>query len=260
MTEEARPQPVDGGTAMPAGDGREPTRHLPGQPPREAPTAPVGPDGAPTAPVGPADEAKPTQPAPVSYTAPRPAVAPYPVSGASSAEPPASYGRPAAGPSGYGQPVAVGPSAYGRPAASPVAPPPREAWGRPKRVEPVPGTGFGVVHLEVRPMTSGLAVGALVAGIGSILVSLLVLCFGLVGAGDGWGGWVAGAFALLATLTGLAGAGLGLAGMRQIRRSGRPPAIRFTGRGLAVAGLSCGAAGLGITVLSLALTLVVQLG
>ena len=44
-------------------------------------------------------------------------------------------------------------------------------------------------------MTSGLAVGSLIAGIGSVLVSVLVLCFGVAGSSDSWGGWVAGAFA-----------------------------------------------------------------
>lgn len=151
-------------------------------------------------------------------------------------------------------PVAPGTGAW--PA---VAPPPREAAWRPERIEAVPGTPFGVAHLALQPVASGLAIGAMLAGIASILVSLLVLCFGLSGAQDGWGGWVAGAFAVLAGLAGLAGVGLGLAGTRQIRRSNRPPTIRFTGRGLAIAGISCGGVGLGITLLSLALVLTVQL-
>ena len=46
---------------------------------------------------------------------------------------------------------------------------------------PVPGTEFGLVQLRVVPITSGLAIGSLIAGIASILVSFLVLCFGLAG-------------------------------------------------------------------------------
>ncbi|RLP86355.1 hypothetical protein EAD89_21315, partial [Micromonospora sp. BL4] len=63
-------------------------------------------------------------------------------------------------------------------------------------MESVSGTPFGVVYLDVPPVTSGLAVGALVAGIASILVSLLVICFGALGANAG-GVWASGAFAVL---------------------------------------------------------------
>jgi hypothetical protein len=132
-----------------------------------------------------------------------------------------------------------------------------ESW-RPERVEPVPGTEFGLVQLKVAPITSGLAVGSLIAGIASILVATLVLCFGLVGSAEGWGGVVAGAFALLAVLAGAGSAGVGLVARRQIRRSGQEGRIRFTGGGVAVAGICCGAAGLGIAVLTLLLVLVLQ--
>ncbi len=139
-----------------------------------------------------------------------------------------------------------------------VAPTPTEGRWRPGHVEAVPGTGFGVVHLQVAPLTSGLAVGALMAGIAAVLVSLLVICFGVAGAEDGWGPWVAGAFTLLGGLAGGAGIGAGMAAMRQIRRSGRPGLIRFTGRGVAIGGVVCGAAGLAICLLALGLSLVVQ--
>jgi hypothetical protein len=139
-----------------------------------------------------------------------------------------------------------------------VPPPPREAWVKPRRVEAVPGTSFALVHLDVPPVTSGLAVGALVAGIVSVLVSFVVGCFGLAGAQDGWGAWVAGAFALVACVTGAAGVVLGWLGMRQVRQAAAPPAIRFTGRGIAISGIACGATGLGLTVLGLAVALLVQ--
>ena len=79
----------------------------------------------------------------------------------------------------------------------------------------MPGTPFGVVHLDVAPVTSGLAIGALVAGIASVLVSLLVICFGVVFKNDG-GAWASGAFAVL-----------GRAGRRWRRSS---PACSVSGR------------------------------
>jgi hypothetical protein len=123
----------------------------------------------------------------------------------------------------------------------------------------VDGTSFAVAYLDLPPLTSGLAIGSLVAGVASLLVSLLVGCFGLIGAGAGWGGWVAGAFAVLAGLLGLAGIGLGVVGRSQIRRAGAR-SVRMTGGGLGVAGISCGGAGLGLTVLLMVITLAIQLG
>ncbi|WP_231929824.1 hypothetical protein [Micromonospora inositola] len=148
-------------------------------------------------------------------------------------------------------PPAVGP----RP--GPVPPPPREPARPPKRVDPLPGTPFGVVHLDVPPVTSGLAVGSLVTGIAAILVSLLVLCFGIAGPDYG-GAWAAGAFTVLGALAGTAAIVAGLLARRQIRRAAPPPAVRFTGNGLAVAGLSCGGVGLLLSLLGLGLALVVQ--
>jgi len=83
-----------------------------------------------------------------------------------------------------------------------VPPPPPDGRWRPERVDPVAGTEFGLVRLRVAPVASGVATGSLMAGIASILVSFLVLCFGLAGSSDNWGGWVAGAFALLGVLFG----------------------------------------------------------
>jgi hypothetical protein len=105
---------------------------------------------------------------------------------------------------------------------------------------------------------SGLAVGALLAGIVSLLISFIVGCAGLGGAQEGWGVWVGGAFALVAGVTGGAGVVLGWLGMRQIRHAAPPPAIRFTGRGIAISGIACGATGLGLTVLGLALASLIQ--
>ena len=143
------------------------------------------------------------------------------------------------------------------------APPPRDSWRGPTRVEPLPGTTFALGYLSVPPAVSGMAVGSLVVGIASLLVTTLVACFGFSGARAGWGGWVAGAFAVLAGLLGLAGVALGAASLRQIRRGAAPGAAeadRRTGRGLAVSGLSCGATGAGLTVLVLGSVLAVQFG
>ncbi|PWR10056.1 hypothetical protein DKT68_10330 [Micromonospora acroterricola] len=125
-------------------------------------------------------------------------------------------------------------------------------------MEPVAGTPFAVVHLDVPPVTSGLAVGALVAGIASILVSLLVICFGVAGANYD-GVWASGAFTVLGVLAGVAAVVAGLLGHRQIRRPAQPPGVRFTGRGLAVAGVSCGATGALLSLLGLALALAIAL-
>ncbi|MGW4498473.1 hypothetical protein ACWENR_07620 [Micromonospora sp. NPDC004336] len=114
-----------------------------------------------------------------------------------------------------------------------------------------------MVHLDVPPVTSGLAVGSLVAGIVSILVALLVICFGAVAAMGG--AWAAGAFTVLGVLAGAGAVAAGLLGLRQIRRGAPPPAVRFTGRGLAVAGVSCGGAGLLLSLLGLGLALLVAL-
>jgi hypothetical protein len=161
-----------------------------------------------------------------------------------------------------GQPAYPGPvGPASGPAPGPMVPgPPRETLRAPRRVEAVPGTPFGLVHLDVPPVTSGPAVAALVTGIASTAVSLLVVCFGVLGARAGWGGWVAGAFAVLGGLLGGAAVLLGLFARRQIRCPAPPPAIRFTGGKLATAGLICGAVGLGVTVLALGLALLLQIG
>ncbi|GAA2620254.1 hypothetical protein [Paractinoplanes durhamensis] len=145
------------------------------------------------------------------------------------------------------------------PYAPPVPPPPPSGRWQPDRVDQVPGTEFGLVQLKVVPITSGLAIGSLIAGIGAILVSGLVLCFGLTGSGPGWGALVAGAFTLPAVLGGGGAITVGLVARRQIRRSGRTGQVRFTGGGVAVAGISCGAVGAGIALVSLALAVVLQL-
>lgn len=136
----------------------------------------------------------------------------------------------------------------------PVAPP-RDAARRPTRVEPVPGTGYSLVIFGPPPATSGPAVGALVAGVASILVSLVVACFGLVDATGsterGLGALIGGAFAVLTGFLGAAGIGLGLASLRQSRPYRQPAGGGVRGRGMAIAGIACG--GVGITIAACAL-------
>jgi hypothetical protein len=116
-------------------------------------------------------------------------------------------------------------------------------------VDHVPGTDFGVAYLTVSPTVSGLAAGSMVAGIGSALVSLVVICFGVTGASGGWGPLVSGAFAVLAGLVGGGALAAGLVARRQIRGSGG----RLSGGGLAVTGIACGASGLGVALLGVLL-------
>jgi len=104
------------------------------------------------------------------------------------------------------------------------------------RVQPVSGTPFGIGYVKVPAVTSGLATGALIAGIASILVALGMVCLGLAGASAGWGALVAGAFAILSLLLGIAGAAFGRSAMRMIRRS----AGTVDGSGMATAGMVCG--------------------
>ena len=110
----------------------------------------------------------------------------------------------------------------------------------------MPGSAYGVAIVGVAPTTSGPAVAGLVTGVGSILISLVVVCFGALGADGGWGPVVAGAFAVLAGLVGIASLVLGQLGYRQVRRSVDWGASK--GRGLAVAGMVCAGVGLAVTV------------
>lgn len=106
------------------------------------------------------------------------------------------------------------------------------------------GTPFAYAYVKVPPVTSGLAIGALIAGIASIVVALGMVCLGLSGAPDGWGALVAGAFAILSVLLGLAGLAFGRSAGRMIKRS----AGTVSGAGMANAGMICGWVGVVISV------------
>jgi hypothetical protein len=122
-------------------------------------------------------------------------------------------------------------------------------------VEAVPGTPFAVATVAVAPTTSGPAIASLVCGAGSILVSLVVACFAAVGAQPGWGAVVAGAFAVLAVLAGVAAIVLGQLGRRQIRRAVAGP---VSGKGSAVAGITCGVAGVALTGIGMVAAVLLQ--
>ena len=128
----------------------------------------------------------------------------------------------------------------------------------PVAVEPIAGTAFAVAIVPVAPPTSGPAIASLVCGVGSILVSLVVGCFGAIGAQDGWGPMVAGAFAVLAVLAGVAALVLGQVGLNRLRRvTGWE---RPRGRGLAIGGMICGGSGLALVVLGFLGALLLTVG
>jgi hypothetical protein len=109
----------------------------------------------------------------------------------------------------------------------------------------VGGTPYAFGYVKVPPVTAGLAIGALIAGIASILVGLGMVCLGLSGASDGWGALVAGAFAILSLLLGVAAVLFGRSASRMIRRG----AGTIKGSGMATAGMVCGWVGVGLSVL-----------
>src|SRR6266487_3284856 len=125
------------------------------------------------------------------------------------AQPP-PYAPSPAGPVGYPPPGyrAAPPTpypAYGPAPGYPAAPVPAKPGAGAVVIEPAPGGDFGMALLPVPPTTSGLAIGSLVAGIASILVSVAVFCFGISAKP-----LVALAFGLLAGFIGAAGLVLGL--------------------------------------------------
>lgn len=145
--------------------------------------------------------------------------------------------------------------------------PPQGPGRVPSRIEPVPGTPFGLAIFAAPPATSGPSIGALVAGIAAVLVSFLVVCVGLAadaatatgGQAGGWGALVGGAFAVLAGFLGFAGVGLGVVGVRQTRQVAQVPGEPVRGRGMAITGIVCGAVGVTIAGCALGVALLVTL-
>ncbi|WP_234359018.1 hypothetical protein [Plantactinospora sp. BC1] len=291
MTEEAQPPRVeraaDETPGQPAADQpryHEPSYALPTDAPLPASTPLPGAPGQP-APAG-HEWARPASgpPAPANpgaaWSGTPSGPAPVGVRGAAYPMPEAFRTDPQAAPAGYpgtGGP-AGGAGLAGGARFGAVPAPPRESMRAPSRVDAVPGTPFGLVHLEVAPVTSGPAVASLVTGGGSVLVAFAGGCLGLAGSSPAdWGGWVAGAFAVLAGLLGVTGLLLGELGRRQTSPGARPlwpgrrgpapgtapgataPPVRFTGRGLAIAGISCAGVGLALTVIALAVAVLLQL-
>ncbi|WP_144121749.1 DUF4190 domain-containing protein [Catellatospora sichuanensis] len=183
----------------------------------------------------------------------QPPVPQWPSSGQ---QPPAPQ-WPAVPPANQQPPTPQWPSGRQPPAApQPVAGPRPVNYPPPVRVEVVPGTPYGLAVLGAPKTASGVAASALAAGVGSVLVSLAVWCFGVAGAQQGWGGLVAGAFAALSILLGAAGVLLGWLGMRQIRLA----MGNMTGRGVAIAGLVCGAVGLVLAAVGLITAIALSAG
>jgi len=109
--------------------------------------------------------------------------------------------------------------------------------------------------VKVPTVTSGLAIGSLIAGIASIGVALGMVCLGLAGASAGWGALVAGAFAILSLLLGIAAVAFGRSAKRTIRAS----AGSMSGAGIATGGMTCGWIGVGLSVLGFLGTLAATL-
>ncbi|MBV1849817.1 hypothetical protein KUA19_06695 [Catellatospora sp. NEAU-YM18] len=124
----------------------------------------------------------------------------------------------------------------------------------------VPGTPYAVAVLPAPSSSSGVAIGALVAGIASVLVSSVVWCLGVVGGQAGWGALVAGAFTVLSVLLGAAAVVLGLVARRQIRATAATGQARLTGGALALSGLICGAAGITLALTGVLVATVLGLG
>jgi len=115
--------------------------------------------------------------------------------------------------------------------------------------EPVPGTPYGLVYARVRPVTSGAAIGALAAGIASIIVALAMSCLGLLGSSRGWGPLAAGAFAILAVVFGIAAVWVGTVTLRAIRTPAWPYGWGVVGPGMVPPGaVRYGALGAGAPV------------
>jgi hypothetical protein len=72
-----------------------------------------------------------------------------------------------------------------------------------------------------------------------------MLCLGLEGASAGWGALVAGAFAILSLLLGVAAVAFGRSAKRTIRGS----AGSMSGSGVATGGMICGWIGVSVSVL-----------
>jgi hypothetical protein len=227
--------------AGPGGGDFAPPPGPPASPANPHPAAPYAPPGYGSPQYAPATQAPP------GYAPPGYASAPYP-------QPP-PYRYAAAPPSPYAPyPPVPGAPPYG--SGYPAGPPQRRSdpgLPMPVAVRPVPGTPFMVAVVGIAPTTSGRAVASLVAGVGSILVSFVVGCFGVLGSDGGWGPKVAGAFALLALFAGVASVVMGRMALREIRRF--PEAARPRGRGIALSGLICGSSGIGLTVLGFLLAL-----
>ncbi len=159
--------------------------------------------------------------------------------------PPPGYSAPGYPPPGYPGPGYPGPSYGGgyQPTMPGQIPVPRLPGIN--RLQPVGGTPFAYAYVRVPPVTSGLAIGSLIAGIASIAVALGMVCLGLSGASDGWGALVAGAFAILSILLGAAAVAFGRSATRMIRRA----AGATSGSGMANAGMICGWVGVGLSVI-----------
>ena len=168
-------------------------------------------------------------------------------SGSQPPYPPRPVGYPAAypGPVGPAYPTAPQP-VYGVSASGYAPVRPDEGLLPPVATAEMPGTPYRLAIVGLPSAPSGPASASLPFGIASILVSFAVMLFAAAGAQNGWGPAVSGAFALLSVAAAIAALSLGQYGLHQVRRAYG----RVTGRGVAIAGIVCGVAGLVLTALA----------
>lgn len=148
-------------------------------------------------------------------------------------------------------PLPVGPPANTRQMPIPMPPvtraPAGSAFGYPTRYAEAPGAGqFRLALPQLGTIVAGPAVGSMIAGIASLLVALIAGCAGTSGSL-----LITVALVVLAVFCSSAAGLLGAVALRQVRRSGG----EYRGRGMAIAGLSCGSVALGLVFISLLVAL-----
>ncbi|CAM3305928.1 hypothetical protein STSO111631_13130 [Stackebrandtia soli] len=120
-------------------------------------------------------------------------------------------------------------------------PPAGSAYGYPARYSDAPGSGrFQLALPQLGTIVAGPAVGSLIAGIAAVIVAIGVACGGLI-----LETMIAVAVTVLAVFFSGTAILLALLAFRQIGRGGG----EYRGRGMAIAGLSCGCVGIGLALL-----------
>jgi hypothetical protein len=232
------PVPPPAPPAAPPPEPSQPAFTLPSAEPDSPVSAPnASPQpGQPRPPEQPGTTAFPASAGPAGYGPERPGQGSY-------APPDAPYGPPSAPPA-YSQsaPPAYNPPPLAYPQTPPPAPQyPPAGYQQPSYPPggygtPPPAPQYGVTLPQSNPPRNGLAVGGMVAGIGSCAAAVIACCFTPLG--------------VLALLAGVAGLVLGLMARKQIAESAmsmtQTGVSQSSGSGLALTGIITGAVGTGL--------------